>query len=132
MERPILRPVVWVGRAKKDFVEFPKEVQATLGLALYYVQAGEKEIAGAKPLSEGSLKGLGIFELVDDFDTDTYRTVYTTKLQGVVYVLHAFKKKSKKGISTPHHDVEVVRARYAAAVRLHEQRFGPGSARPPR
>jgi phage-related protein len=82
------------------------------------VQKGEREIPGAKPLSHGLLKGLGIVELIDDFDGDTYRTVYTTKIDSVVVVLHAFKKKSTSGIATPDHEIELIRNRYRTAVRL--------------
>jgi phage-related protein len=64
------------------------------------------------------LKGLGIRELRDDFDRDTYRVVYTVTLANAVYVLHAFKKKSKFGISTPRHDIDLVLQRYHEAVKL--------------
>lgn len=48
-------------------------------------------------------------------DGDTYRAVYTVKFAGVVYVLHAFQKKSKKGIETPKHEMEVIRRRLKVA-----------------
>jgi phage-related protein len=88
---------------------------------LYLVQA-EGDVPGEKPLAKGSLKGLGIRELRVDFDRDTYRVVYTVKLASGVYALHAFKKKSKFGISTPVHEMEVVRQRYLRAVR-HDAEF---------
>ena len=46
--------------------------------------------------SEGEFAGL--IEVVDDFDGDTYRAVYTVKLAGAVYVLHVFQKKATHGI----------------------------------
>ncbi len=52
-----------------------------------------------------------MLEVVEDFDGDTYRTVYTVRFADVVYVLHAFQKKSKKGIATPRHDMDSVAAR---------------------
>jgi phage-related protein len=128
MVDPTLRPLVWVGGTRKEYAAFPSDVQDNLGYALYLVQAGEKVVPGAKPLAEGVLKGLGVFELVDDFDGDTYRAVYTVRLGSVVYVLHAFKKKSKRGIATPQHEIELIRARYETAVRIHRERFG-GSSR---
>lgn len=118
------RPLVWVGSSKKDYDAFPAEVQDDLGYALFLVQTGENSIPGAKPLTQGKLKGLGIYELVDDFDTDTYRAIYTTKIGDVVYVLHAFKKKSRKGIATPEHEIELIRARFMSAMRIHEKAGG--------
>lgn len=94
------------------------------GYRLHLVQIGESHIPGAKPLSQGVLKGLGIVELVDDHDKDTYRVVYTTKLAGLVYVLHAFKKKSTHGIATPQHEIDLIRARYEAAVLHYQRRCG--------
>ena len=76
--------------------------------------------SGARPLVRGVLQGLGIREIKDDFDRDTYRVVYTVKLANAIYVLHAFKKKSKFGISTPHHEIELVRKRYLEAQKLDE------------
>ncbi len=54
-------------------------------------------------------------EVVDRHDGDTYRAVYTVNFPGVVYVLHAFQKKSKSGIATPPHDLDVIKARLKAA-----------------
>jgi len=65
-----------------------------------------------------SLKGFGgrgVLEIVDDFDGDTYRAVYTVKFAGVIYVLHAFQKKSRKGIATPKHEIELIKARLKRA-----------------
>jgi len=112
------RPLVWIGRSRKDFGRFPYEVQVVFEHALERVQEGERDIPGAKPLAHGVLKGLGIVELIDDFDGDTYRAVYTVKIGSVVAVLHAFKKKSKSGIATPQHEIRLIRNRYRTAVRL--------------
>jgi phage-related protein len=111
------RPLAWIGRSRKDFLRFSDEVQEEFSNALEQVQEGAREIPGAKPLSHGLLKGLGVVELIEDFDGDTYRAVYTTKVGGVVAVLHAFKKKSKSGIATPQHEIELIRNRYRVAVR---------------
>jgi phage-related protein len=111
------RPLVWIGRSKKDFGRFPDEVQESLTIALELAREGAREIRGAKPLSHGLLKGFGVVELIEDFDGDTYRAVYTTKIGAVLAVLHAFKKKSKSGIATPRHEIELIRDRYRAAVR---------------
>jgi phage-related protein len=116
------RPLVWIGRSKKDFSRFPREVRAVLGFALQLAQEGIREIPEAKPLSQGILKGLGVVELIDDFDGDTYRVVYTAKIGTVIAVLHAFKKKSTSGIATAQHDIRLIRNRYRAAVQLHSDK----------
>jgi phage-related protein len=117
MEELPLRPLTWVGASKKEFRQFPKEVTRVMGYRLFQVQA-DWQVPGEKPLAGGVLKGLGIREIRDDYDRDTYRVVYTVRLAKAVYVLHAFKKKSKFGISTPRYEIEVVRQRYLEAVKL--------------
>ena len=65
-----------------------------------------------------SLKGFGgggVVEIIEDLEGDTYRCIYTVRLQHAVYVLHAFKKKSKRGAETPKHDVELIRSRLKEA-----------------
>jgi phage-related protein len=125
--QPIVRPLAWIGASKKDFVEFPAKVQDDFGYRLHRVQIGAAPFPPAKPLAEGVLKGLGIHELAADYDGDTYRAVYTVKLEGVLYVLHAFKKKSKTGIATPRQDIELIRSRYAVAVQTHARLFTGGA-----
>jgi phage-related protein len=69
---------------------------------------------GDEPFAAKALKGFGgrtILELVDDFDSDTYRAVYTVRFAGMVYVLHAFQKKAKKAIATPQRDIELIKLR---------------------
>jgi phage-related protein len=124
----MIRPLAWVGSSRKDYAEFPARVQDDIGYRLYRVQVGESVFPPAKGLNQGSLKGLGIYELGEDYDGDTYRAVYTVKLDGVVYVLHAFKKKSKSGIATPRHDIDLIRARYQDAVRVHAKVLGMNAA----
>ncbi len=70
----------------------------TRGGALWEAQIGRKA-AFAKPLK--GFGGAGVLEIVDDFDGDTFRAVYTVRFPIAVYVLHAFRKKSKRGIATP-------------------------------
>jgi phage-related protein len=117
MEHSLLRPLVWIGASKKELRQFPRVVVHEMGYRLHRVQTGEAA-AGEKPLAQGPLKGLGIREIRDDFERDTYRVVYTVKLANAIYVLHAFKKKSKFGISTPNHDIDIVKQRYFEAVKI--------------
>lgn len=96
----------------KDLRAFPEEVKDVIGVALDVAQQGEKHEA-AKILK--GFGGAGVLEVIDDFDGDTYRAVYTVKFKGVVYVLHAFQKKSKQGISTPKEAIDLVKQRLKAA-----------------
>jgi phage-related protein len=68
---------------------------------------------GMHPPSAKLLKGFGsgVVELIEDFDGDTYRAVYAVRFETAVYVLHAFKKKSKQGIRTPRSDVDLIKRR---------------------
>jgi len=61
-------------------------------------------------------------EIIDRYDTNTYRAVYTAQFSNVIYVLHVFQKKSKSGIATPQKDIELIRRRLAEAQRLNRQR----------
>jgi phage-related protein len=103
-----IRPVWWIGSAKKDFLAFPLEVVREVGFALFLAQSGDKH-DHAKPLK--GFGGAGVLEVVEDHDGDTYRAVYTVRLRHAIYVLHAFQKKSKHGIKTPQTDIDLVRRR---------------------
>lgn len=83
-----------------------------MGRALDAAQRGDKA-PNAKPLR--GFGGAGVLEIVDDHDGDTYRAVYTVRFAEAVYVLHAFQKKSKRGVATPKRDLDLIRWRLAAA-----------------
>ena len=83
-----------------------------MGFALYRAQLGKKH-PNAKPLK--GFKGSGVLEIVENFDGDTYRAVYTVKFAERVYVLHTFQKKSKRGIATPKQDIDLIEARLKRA-----------------
>ena len=115
-----LKSVEWMGSSLEDLKEFPEEVQQVMGYALYLAQCGEKH-SSVKPLK--GFKGAGVLEVVEDFDGDTYRAVYTVKLAGVVYVLHSFQKKSKQGIATPKQDIELIETRLKRAKEHHSENY---------
>ena len=77
------------------------------------------ETAAAKPLK--GFGGAGVLEVVSDYQSDTYRAVYTVRLEERVYVLHAFQNKSKKGSATPKADIELIRRRLRQAEELHKE-----------
>ncbi|MBU6296846.1 MAG: type II toxin-antitoxin system RelE/ParE family toxin [Alphaproteobacteria bacterium] len=114
------KPVACVGSAKCDFLEFPEPVKGEMGNVLGIAQFGGKH-PSAKPWKG---QGPGVFEVVEDFDGDTYRAVYTVKFHEVVYVLHAFQKKSPKGIRTTRGDIELVERRLKLAREDYEARYG--------
>lgn len=113
---PSLKPVLWIARSREELKRFPTEVRQVMGFALYLAQRGGKH-PNAKPLR--GFGGAGVLEVVEDFDGNAYRAVYTVKLRGVVYVLHAFQKKSRKGIQTPTQELALVRQRLKRAQEIH-------------
>jgi len=114
------KPLFWVGSARDSLLAFPEPVKDTLGTALSVAQFGGKPPA-AKPWKG---EGPGVFEIVADFRGDTYRAVYTVKFAGAVHVLHAFQKKSPKGIKTARSDVDLVAQRLRLAREDYEVRYG--------
>lgn len=104
------KPLVWVASCKKDLLSFPCDVQDVLGYALDLAQRGEKH-PDAKPMKGF---GSGLLEVVDDYDGETYRAVYTVRYEGIVYAVHAFQKKSKKGAATPKAELDKIDTRLKA------------------
>lgn len=102
--------------------EFPEPVRLRVGGALWDAQTGGKA-PWAKPLK--GFGGAGVVEVVDDHDGDAYRAVYTVRFAGIVYVLHAFQKKSKSGIATPRHQIALIEQRLKRAKEDYEQWRNP-------
>jgi phage-related protein len=115
------KPLVWIGSSRKDLKTFPEEVQDVFGYALHVAQMGGKH-PDAKPLK--GFGGAGTLEIVDDHQGDTYRAVYTVRLRGLVYVLHAFQKKSTTGIATRKEDIDLIKQRLRQARELYKQEYG--------
>jgi phage-related protein len=113
-----MKVVRWMGSSLKDVRSFPESVRKEIGRALFTAQMGGIDLA-AKPLQ--GFGGAGVVEIVASFRSDTYRAVYTVRFGDAVYVLHAFQKKSKRGIATPQADRELIRKRLADA-RAHHAR----------
>ncbi len=106
------KPVFWIASSRKDLKKFPRGVRHTIGQALFDAQTGGKH-PDAKPLK--GFKGAGVLEVVEDDDGSTYRAIYTVRFARVVYVLHAFQKKSKSGIKTPTEEIDKVKSRLKEA-----------------
>ncbi len=101
------RNISWVKAAKKDFLKFPATVREAMEAALTIAAEGSKADS-AKPMTG---LGTGVFEITKRYNTDTYRAVYGLKIGDDIWVVHAFKKKSKTGIKTPKEDVALIKSR---------------------
>ena len=112
------RWVVWIGSSRRDLRGFPRGVRRDIGLALYAAQQGETDPA-AKPLR--GFGGASVLEIVADHKGDTWRAIYTVRFPEAIYVLHAFQKKSMRGIATSKKDLDLVRHRLVEAERLHRE-----------
>ena len=110
--RPAPKPLKWIGTTRESLLRFPVEVRKAMGHALHLAQINLKP-PNAKPLR--GFGGASVLEVVEDHDGDTYRAVYTVRFQGAVYVLHVFQKKSRKGVETPKHDIDLIKARLKTA-----------------
>lgn len=113
-----MKSLEWVGRSQDDLKAFPITARRNIGYALHFAQMGDKH-PSAKPLK--GFGGVGVLEVVEDFDGDTYRAAYTVKFADAVYVLHVFQKKSKKGIETPKQDIELIRNRLRIAAQMSKE-----------
>ncbi|MEI7814455.1 MAG: type II toxin-antitoxin system RelE/ParE family toxin [Coriobacteriia bacterium] len=116
MTASIPKDIIWVSSSLNDLQQFPDSVRQMMGFALFQSQCGGKHLQ-AKPLK--GFKGAGVLEVVEDFDGNTFRTMYTVRFADAVYVLHAFQKKSKKGLATPKHEMDVVRSRLRMVQESH-------------
>lgn len=119
LKPPVLRPVVWIGNSRKNLQGFPEGAQKLLGDELQLIQFGGMP-KDAKPFKG---VGSGVLEIALRYASDAYRVVLAVHIGWRIYVLHAFQKKSKKGIETPKRDVDLIKKRYAEAQELaHEEK----------
>jgi len=119
VDNPTPKPAYWIASSLEDLREFPRSVRREVGRAVRIAQLGGKH-ESAKPLK--GFRGAGVLEVVEDHDGDTYRAVYTVRLAKSVYVLHAFQKKSKKGVQTPKHVIDLIKHRLRTAERDYRER----------
>lgn len=118
-----MKELEWIGSSKKDLLEFPSDVRKESGHALYVAQKGGK-YQKTKPL-----KGFGsanVQEVVLNNANGTFRVMYTVQFEEVIYVLHAFQKKSKSGIKTPKSDMKMLEQRLKQAHELYQIRLSQG------
>jgi phage-related protein len=113
------RLVIWVGSSRRDVRSFPREMRRDIGHALVCRPAGETDPAAKTRRGFG---GGSVLEIVSDQRGGTWRAVYTVRFLEAIYVLHAFQKKSKRGIATPKKDTDLIRRRLGEAEQLHRER----------
>jgi phage-related protein len=118
MEEKKVKILAWIGSSHRDLIAFPKNVKKTMGHALYIAQEGGKH-KNAKPLK--GFRGSSVLEIVEDDGNGTYRTMYTVQFEEIIYVLHAFQKKSKSGIKTPKQEMDLVEARLKGAQQKYKE-----------
>jgi phage-related protein len=107
-----LKPLHWVGNCKRDLLALPEDVVDVFGYALYLAQIGKKHEQAKALKGFGSA---GVLEIVEDWQRNSYRAVYTVRFERAVFVLHVFQKKAKRGIATPKADLDLIRERLKAA-----------------
>ena len=117
---PLEEPVHWVASSKRDLLAMPEAVRREMGVALSVAQYGATH--GDAKAWKG--EGTGVFEVVTNFDCDTFRAVYTVRFRKAVYVLHCFQKKSPSGIRTAKTDIKLVHDRLKAARADYERQYG--------
>ena len=114
------KPLFWVGASKGDLLTMPEPVIRHIGVALGVAQYGGKH-PDAKAWKG---QGPGLFEVVSDFDTNTFRAAYVVRFEKAIYVLHCFQKKSPSGVRTAKTDVKLIEQRLKAAKADYEVRCG--------
>jgi phage-related protein len=118
IDEPSPKPLIWIGSSRKDLREFPEDVRHRMGYALWIAQTVGRH-RDAKVLR--GFGGAGVLEIVEDYRGDTFRAVYTLKYADVVFMLHAFQKKSKTGRETPRRDIELIKQRLREAERIAKE-----------
>jgi phage-related protein len=101
------RPISWIKAARKDFERFPTGAQSICLTALTIAAEGGKADI-SKPLTG---LGSGVFEIALPYRGDAFRVVYAVLIGSDLWVIHAFQKKSKQGITTPKHEIELIENR---------------------
>ncbi|MCX6545021.1 MAG: type II toxin-antitoxin system RelE/ParE family toxin [Acidobacteria bacterium] len=101
------RPVSWISAALKAFETFPEGSKSICLAALTIAgEGGKADIA--KPMRG---LGPGVFEIAMAFKGDAFRVVYAVQLANDIWVLHAFQKKSTRGIKTPQREINLIKDR---------------------
>lgn len=114
------RRLEYIASSKKDLEKLPRDVQEVFIHGLELALVGEKH-PDAEPMK--GFGGANVLEIREKHKGDAYRAMYTVRFKKAVYVLHVFKKKSKKGIATPKQDTDLIKARLKAAEAHYNDNF---------
>ena len=114
------RQLIYLGSSRKDADKLPQEIKDLFSTALKIaLEGGIHE--DAKPYKH---HGSGLFEVVGDYRSSTFREVYTVRYKEVVFVIHIFQKKSKRGSEVPKEDKELIEQRIKWADQIHKEQYG--------
>ena len=114
------RQLIYLGSSKKDAEKLPQEVRDLFSSALMLALIGERH-EDAKPFK---YHGGGVFEVVADYRNSTFREVYTVRYPEVIFVIHIFQKKSKRGSETPKEDKTIIENRLKWAEQVYLEQYG--------
>jgi phage-related protein len=104
---PTTRPISWIKAARREFEEFPSGAQIDITRArIVAAEGGKADIA--KPMKGF---GSGVFEIALKHRGDAFRAVYAVQIDTALWVIHAFQKKSRTGITTPKHEIDLIHDR---------------------
>jgi len=116
----MVKELNFAGSSREDVRSFPEKVRLDIGYTLFVAQRGRKS-ASAKPLK--GFGSAGVLEIVENFDGNTYRAVYTVRFAAALYVLHCFQKKSRHGIQTSQQDINLIKQRLALAEQDYKVKY---------
>lgn len=115
-----MKLIFFLGSSKDEINDFPEDVRREVGFALYMAQTGEKTVNSVPLTGFGSSM---VPEIIVDHKGDAFRAVYTIRFEGALYVLHAFKKKSKTGAATPKHEMDLIKRRLKTAEQHYREKI---------
>ncbi len=115
-----MKPVHWIASSKRNLMSFPTIIRREAGHSLYLAQKGDKGVNAVPMVGFGDAS---VIEVVMNEMAGTFRAIYTVRFQHAIYVLHAFQKKSKTGISTPQTDLDLVKRRFKVAKDHHKEHY---------
>ncbi len=109
------KPLIWMGRSRRDLAALPAPVVDVFGYALYLAQTGRRHDSTKVMRGFGDA---GVLEVIESHAGNAYRAVYTVRFATAVVVLHVFQKKSKSGGRTPKPDMDLIGIRLRQAADL--------------
>lgn len=114
------RGLIYLGSTKKDSEKLPEDIKDLFTDALKRALEGDTH-PDAKIFHH---HGSGVYEIVGDYRDSTFREIYLVRYQEVVFVIHVFQKKSKRGKQTPKEELEVIKQRLKWADDVYREKYG--------